>query len=404
MLLSLAWKNIWRNKKRSLIVLVAIALGLWGALLSGAVMTGWGESLVETAVDRNLGHIQLHQPGFIENREVARFIPHGIEILDRIRSMPGVKAVSGRTLVDGMAASAASTFGVSIEGIDPAQAARVTTISRMIVAGSYFGGTGKNPIVVGSKLAERLHLRLRSKVVLSFQAMNGNLVYAAFRVRGIFKSDSAQFDKTHVFLRRPDLLRLLGCPPVVHEIVVRAISSKHLPQLAAALKAAYPGLSVKTWKELSPEVAVAAAAMEGWSYIFVGVILAALIFGITNTMLMAVMERVQELGILLAVGMKKSFVFTMILLETVMLSLTGGVCGMLLGKATVMMLAHTGIDLSAFASSLERFGTGTRLYPYLPAGIYFALLGMIIVAACLASTIPAIKAVRLQPSEAIRTG
>ena len=402
MLLTLAWKNIWRNRKRSLIILIAITLGLWGALLAGAIMTGWGESMVNTAIKRNLAHIQLHQPGFAENREVTRYIPNGMQILAKIRTMPGVQAVSGRTLVDGMAASAASTFGVTIEGIDPDQAMKVTSISRMLVAGSYFGGMDKNPIVVGAKLAERLHLKLHSKVVLNFQGMDGNLVYAAFRVQGIFKSDSAVFDKSHVFLKRPDLLRLLGSSPVIHEIAVRAVSSRHLPQLVASLQTAYPKLSVKTWKELSPEVAVTAAALESWSYLFVGIILMALVFGITNTMLMAVMERIQELGILLAVGMKRSYVFSMILLETVMLSLTGGICGMLLGKVTIAALSHTGIDFSAFASSLEMFGSATRVYPYLPSGIYLALLGMIVVAAAAASALPALKAIRLRPSEAIR--
>ena len=357
--------------------------------------------MVNTAIKRNLAHIQLHQPGFAENREVTRYIPNGMKILAKIRTMPGVQAVSGRTLVDGMAASAASTLGLPSRN-RPDQAVRVNSISRMLVAGSYFGGTDKNPIVVGAKLAERLHLKLHSKVVLNFQGMDGNLVYAAFRVRGIFKSDSAVFDKSHVFLRRPDLLRLLGSPPILHEIAVRAVSSRHLPRLVASLQAAYPKLSVKTWKELSPEVAVTAAALESWSYLFVGIILMALVFGITNTMLMAVMERIQELGILLAVGMKRSYVFSMILLETVMLSLTGGICGMLLGKVTIAALSHTGIDFSAFASSLEMFGSATRVYPYLPSGIYLALLGMIVVAAAAASALPALKAIRLRPSEAIR--
>ncbi len=402
MLLALAWKNIWRSKKRSLIIIAAISFGLWGALLAGAVMMGWGESMVNTAIDRDLGHIQVHRPGFMRDRESGLFIPDGFEVIKHIEEVAGVKAVSGRTLVQGMAASAASTFGVDIVGIDPGRARQVTDISELIIAGSYFGADGKNAIVIGKKLADRLNLKPHSKVVLSFQAMDGNLVYAAFRVDGIFKSESSLFDKSHVFVRQTDLFRLLNTAPIVHEIAVRAESSRMMPAVAAALASSYPHLSIRTWKSLSPEIAVTAAAMESWSYIFIAIILMALIFGITNTMLMAVMERIQELGILIAVGMKRKKVFLMILLETLMLSLTGGVCGMLLGGITILVLSHTGLDFSSFASSLESFGAGTILYPFLPAGMYFALVAMIIAAASLASALPAWKATRIQPSEAIR--
>jgi len=402
MLPSLAWKNIWRSKKRSFIIIAAIAFGLWGALLAGALMMGWGESVVNTAIDRDLGHIQLHKPDFIRDRELKLSIPSGMDVIRHIREIPGVKAVSGRTLVEGMAASAASTYGGEIAGIDPERAKQVTDIHNLIVAGAYFDSRGKNQIVVGKKLAERLNLKLHSKVVLSFQDVDNNLVYAAFRVNGIFKSESSEFDKTHVFVKQTDLFRLLNTAPIVHEIAVRADSSKLMPRIAAALKSSYPDLSVKTWKALSPEIAVTAAAMESWSYIFIAIILMALIFGITNTMLMAVMERIQELGILIAVGMQRKKVFVMILLETLMLSLTGGFCGMILGGGTIFVLSRTGIDFSRFASSLESFGAGTTLYPFLPVEMYVALVAMIIAAAALASAIPAWKAMRIQPSEAIR--
>jgi putative ABC transport system permease protein len=403
MLLALAWKNIWRNKKRSLIIIIAITFGLWGGLLAGAIMMGWGESMVNTAIDRNLAHIQIHKTGYSSSREVSQYIPGGVQMLDQIRSIPGVEAVSGRTLVDGMAASPSSTFGVTIEGIVPDQAKKVTDIHKLLIDGSYFGGKGKNPIVIGKKLADRLNLKLRSKVVLSFQAMDSTLVYAAFRVVGIFKSESSLFDQSHVFVQQSDLLRLLNTAPVIHEIAVRAQSSQLMPEVFTALQSRYPGLSIQTWKELAPEVAVTAAAMESWSYLFVGIILMALIFGITNTMLMAVMERIRELGILIAVGMKKSKVFLMILLETIMLSFTGGISGMIVGGATIAVLSHTGINFSAFASSLESFGASTILYPFLPAGMYIALVVMIIVASSVASTMPAWKATHLQPSQAIRT-
>jgi putative ABC transport system permease protein len=399
----LAWKNIWRNRKRSLVIITAITFGLWGGLLADAVMMGWGESMVNTAIDRNLAHVQVHKPGYTVERDVKLYIPEGMDILRNIRSMKGVKAASGRTLAEGMAASPASTFGVQIEGIDPEKEMRVTNIDDLLVDGKYLEDKNKNPVLIGKKLADRLNLKLKSKLVLSFQAADNSLVYGAFRITGIYKSSSSAFDQSHVFILRKDLIRLLDSPGIIHEIAVRTDSSGAVPSVSAELRKEYPDLSIETWKELSPETAAIAGAMESWSYVFVGIILMALFFGITNTMLMAVMERIQELGILMAVGMKKGKVFRMILMETIMLSVTGGVCGMIAGAFTITALSRTGVDLTAFASSLESFGASTILYPFLPAEMYMELVAMIIAAACIAATMPAWKAMRLKPSEAIRT-
>jgi len=402
MLASLAWKNIWRNKKRSLIIVLAITLGLWGCLLAGAVWMGWGESMVNTAIDRDLAHIQIHKKGFIQNKEITNFIPEGFQILKQTRSIPEVKAVSSRTVVEGMAASPTSTFGVKIVGIVPAEAKEVTDVHKRLIAGKYFEGDSRNPTVIGKKLADRLNLKLHSKIILSFQAMDGSLVYAACRIVGIYKTESALFDQLNVFVRQNDLFRLLNSEPIIHEIAIRTESSRTMLQVYDVLKVKYSNLSVQTWKELSPEVAVTAAAMESFTYLFLVIILFALLFGITNTMLMAVMERIRELGVLIAVGMKKGKVFAMILLETILLSITGGIAGFAIGGLTIAYFAHAGIDFSAFASSLESFGASTILYPFLPMSMYIALPIMIIVTASLAAALPAWKAIHIQPSSAIR--
>jgi len=142
--------------------------------------------------------------------------------------------------------------------------------------------------------------------------------------------------------------------------------------------------------------------MQSFTILFVVIILLALVFGITNTMLMSVMERTREIGILLAVGMKKIKIFTMILLETIMLSISGGLTGIVLGLATISYFAMEGIDLTAVAASLESFGASTLLYPFLPAAMYFTLTILVIIAATIAAIYPALKAIRLQPAEAVR--
>ncbi len=402
MLFSLAWKNIWRNKKRSFIIIAAIGLGLWGSLFAGAVWMGWGESMVNSAISRDLAHVQIHQVNFLQDKTINNFIPNGFQILRACRQISGVQAVSGRALIEAMAASPTSTFGVKIVGIVPEQARQVTDIHTRLLAGDYFESDSQNPVVIGKKLADRLNLRLKSKIVLSFQGLDGSLNYVACRIVGIYKTESGYFDESHVFMKQSDLFRLLNTTPILHEIAIRAESSQLMPTVYQTAKTRFPGLSVKTWKQLAPEIAITSAAMESFTYMFIMIILFALLFGITNTMLMAVMERFRELGVLIAVGMKQGRVFLMILLETVMLSLTGGIIGFLLGAGTIAYTTQSGIDFSAFASGLASFGASTTVRPILPLEMYIALPIMIIVTASISAILPAWKAIHIQPAKSIR--
>lgn len=402
MLLTLAWKNVWRNKKRSMIIVAAIAFGLWGGLMAGAIMMAWGESMVNTAIDRNLAHIQIHQKDYLREKEITQFIPDGPQVLKEVSALPGVKAVSGRTLAEGMASSPTSSFGVTIIGIVPEAARQVTNIHQKLIEGSYFGAGSRNPVVIGKKLADRLGAHLKSKIVLSFQALDGSLVYAACRVVGLYRTESSYFDEANVFMTQSDLRRLLGAGPIIHEIAIRTETSRQMLPVYRSLKQRYPQLDVKTWKEIAPEIAITASSMEGFTYLFLVIILFALLFGITNTMLMAVVERFRELGILMAVGMKRIRVFSMILLETVLLSVTGGILGIIIGVLSIAVTAHTGIDFSRFASGLASFGTSTTIYPFLPVEMYIILPIMIFFTAMVAAGLPAWKAIHIQPAEAIR--
>ena len=403
MLISLAWKNIWRNKKRSLIILTAIIFGLWGGLMSGAIMMGMGESMVETAINRDLAHIQIHEKSFINEKDISNYIPNGLQILSEAKKIDEVEAVSGRTLIDGMAASPSSTFGAKIIGINPEDAKKVTDVHEKLIEGKYFESKRKNQIVIGKKLAKRLNLKIRSKIVLSFQDLDGAIVYIACRVVGIFKTESSVFDEMNVFVNQTDLFRELATEPIIHEIAVRVESIKTITTTNELVKTNFNTLDVQTWKELAPEVAFLSITMQNFTYMFVAIILFALLFGITNTMLMSVMDRVRELGVLIAVGMKKGKVFAMILFETIFLSITGGLGGILLGGVTINYFSYSGINLSNFASSFESFGSSSILYPFLPFIMYIVLTIMIVFAASIAAIVPALKAIKLDPSEAIRT-
>jgi len=403
MLLTLAWKNIWRNKKRSLIILTAIALGLWAGLFSVAISIGVWEATINSTIDRNLSHIQIHTKEFKDEKLISNYIPDGNTIADDIRKDKRIKEVSGRVLIEGMASSPTSSSGVNIIGINPENEKEVTSISSYIEEGKFFETEKRNPALIGKKLADKLGLKLGSKIVLTFQNIDTTLNYAAFRITGIFKTESTNFDQSHLFVKNTDLYKTMESEPIISEIAIRLNSSDDLNFVYSKLQLDYSSLKVETWKQLAPELEFTYEMLILELEIFLGIILAALLFGITNTMLMSVMDRIREFGVLMAVGMKRVRVFFLILIETFVLSIFGGIVGMLLGGITIWYLSDKGIDLSIFAEGLNAYGMPTQMYPVLPLYFYFVLILMIIITAIIAAIYPSIKTIKLMPAKAIRT-
>ncbi len=404
MLLQLAWKNIWRNKKRSVIIILATAFGLWGGLFSDAVMMGMTESSIETAINLDIAHIQIHKPGYLDENDIRSFIPNSAAVVSRLRENPNVKAVSPRMMIQGIASSPSSSFPIQITGVEAETESKVTTLKQKIIDGTYLYSDKRNPAFIGKKLATRLNLKLHSKFVLSFQDLHGDIVYMSCRVSGIFKSASSEFDQSHIFIKQRDLKRILNINrPLIHEIAIRLHNSSKVVTVTQSLKTIFPNLDVQSWNELAPELAYINDTMFVYSYMFVVIILLALLFGITNTMLMSVVDRIREFGVLIAIGMKKGRTFSLIILETILLSLTGGALGIIIGYATIAFFGTIGIDLSIIAKSLESFGAETILYPTLPVELYIILTIMIVVTANIAAIFPAWKATHLLPAEAVRS-
>lgn len=401
MLVLIAWKNVWRNKRRSAIMITAIMIGLWSGVFAVGVASGVYDSMIRTAIDRSLAHVQIHAPGFREERVITSFIQHADSVLNVVRTFKAVTAASDRTLIDGMGSSPTSSQGLTIVGIDPDMEKAVTTISTHLVSGTYFGGSERLPIVVGQKFAERLGLKERAKVVLSFQRPDGTIVYGAFRIVAIFNTESSEFDGTTVFVRRTDLEGLTGIP-LIHEIAIRLVSNDSLAAAAQEIRAAFPALDVDSWRDLAPELKIVESG-DVFMTIFLGIILLALMFGITNTMLMSVLDRVREFGVLMAVGMKRKHIYLMITIETLFLSVTGAVSGVLLGAATVAWWGHAGINLAWFAEGLSKYGISSHLFPVVHTTMYATLGLMVLLTACIAAVYPALKAIRLNPAVALAT-
>lgn len=405
MLLQIAWKNIWRNKVRSLVILTAIALGIFAGVFNMAFFYGMVEQRIETVISTEASHIQIHQKNYVEDPEIKKNIEQAADMANSIGRLESVKQTTCRTIINAMISSAESGSGIRLLGINPEDEMNVTDISSRLLDGKYLEGIKRNPILIGEKLAEKLGVKLRSKVVVTLQDLEGEMIYASFRVAGIYKTTNTTYDEMTAFVRKTDLENLTGLPgDGAHEIAILLNNSETLDSTMAYLRSEYPDLDIKSWRDIMPEVGLIEESMDVSMYVFMGIILFALLFGIINTMLMAVLERRKELGMLMAVGMNKRRVFSMITLETIVLSLTGGVFGILMGGLFTFFLSQNGIDLSnwGWSGAYESLGYDTVVYPLLKSSMLIRVTIMVIITGFIGSLYPARKALKLNPAEAIR--
>jgi len=409
MIFSIAWKNVWRNKLRSSIVIASMVIGLIGGIFYLAFAKGMAQQQVNSAIHTEISNIQLHNPEFLINNEISFTINNADEKIKRIKTINGVKEAVYRITSAAMASSAITGTGIFVNGIDYKEEAKVTNISTLLVNGTYFDVKYKNPIVVGEKLAEKLKVKIGSKIVITIQNINGEIAYSAFRIAGIYKTHNSNFDEMNVFVTQQDLANIIGTSPnSATEIAVLLNHNQLTRSVSKEIKKAFSKeisqkiLVVRTWEEISPVLKMLNEMTIQYSMIFVIIILVALSFGIINTMLMAIMERVREIGMLMAIGMNKTKVFFMITLETVFLSITGGILGLSISWILVEIMGITGIDLSSIADGLNSMGYSSYVYPELDL-IYYGLIGLlVVVTAIFASIMPARKALKFNPAQAVR--
>jgi ABC-type lipoprotein release transport system permease subunit len=403
MIWSISWKNIWRNKVRSGVILAAIALGLTAGIFSSAFFTGMVNQRVEQAISNELSHIQIHHKDFRKTTELKFYMTGVDEKADSIKNIDHVTGVSKRIVIYSMVASAETAAGVKITGVIPEDERKVTGLHEKIIDGAYFEGVKRNPVVIGKKLAEKLKIKVRSKVVITLQDMDKNITGGAFRVVGIFETANTGFDENNIYVRYSDLSRLTDMPPdVCHEIAILIDDNNQTVAVDDQVKKMFPDLEVLNWKEISPEMSYLTEMMNLYNYIFIVIILFALLFGIINTMLMVVLERRKELGMLLAIGMSRVRVFMMIMLETVLLSLTGGVLGIILGGLVSGYFGKNPINLSRWTEGYSQLGYDTIVYTHIETDNYIVITIMVIITGIVAALYPAYKALKYDPAEALR--
>jgi ABC-type lipoprotein release transport system permease subunit len=397
----MAWRNVWRNPRRTAVVVTAVAVGIAGAIVAMAVNFGMAMQMVETAIKTELGHIQIHAAGYDANPELKVRMTDGGSVLgDTLEGLDDVTAFARRVRGEGLVTSSQSSVGVRVIGIEPQREAAVSIIADSISDGVYLDGTRRR-VLIGERLAKRLHVGVGDKLVLSATDLTGDIAGEGVRVGGVFHTPSALLDSSTVFLPIGESQSLLQLDRAISEIVIVGDDSSSTDALRDELVARFGDHEVRSWKELRPVLQYMITVMDQMGWFMYGAVFIAMLFGIANVLLMTVYERVREIGILMAVGMSRSRLAASVVIESLLVTGLGVVIGYAFALGGVSLLSG-GIDLSYFASGLEALGVGQTIVPVLRAGDFVIPTVVAIGTACVASGWPAFRATRFRPAEAVR--
>jgi len=402
-IIKISWRNIWRNKLRSLVVILSIIFGLLGGIIIIAMSYGLNDERMNNAVDTYLSHIQIHNILFSEDYSIKHTI-NNLDLIEKaINEDERVVSYSKRIVLNGMLSNSNGSYGIQVKGIDPEEEVKVTNTYEKIIDGEYFRSKRDNTILVGKKLADKLNLKLKSKVVITFQDENYDLTSLLYRVEGIFRSGNSRYDEMNVFVKNKSIIKNLPgfngyheMPILLSDIELRGEVKKDLIPLSS-------DNIVEGWDDISKELAYANEMLSAVLYIFMMIILSGLSFGVINTMLMAILERRKEIGMLMSIGMNRYKIFMMISFETIFLSLIALPFGLITSYLIVEYYSVVGIDLSVVEAGLENFGVGTRLYFKVPNEEYYYVSLMVFVISIFSSIFPSIRALKINPVEATKT-
>jgi len=404
MFLQLGWRNIWRNRRRTLVILTAVVIGVWSMIFLGALMRGIADQFVRNGIATLTGHVQVHEKGYRSDPAVQNSIENPARVEAALTAVlpPDAQWVP-RVRVSAIASNARHSTGVTMVGIDPPREAAVSFIGGAITEGRYLKSDDPYGIVVGQALAERFDTHLGYKLILMSQDTEGEIASRAFRIVGVYRAEMEATEKQFVFVTLPAAQEMLRLSHGISEFVVLLAEHGEADHVADTLRAELPAAEyeVNTWQEILPMVSAIMKIYDWFIFLWFLVVFIAMGFGIVNTTLMAVFERIKEFGLLKALGMKPWWIVRGVLVESFCLLILGMAIGNAVGFLSVLVLSGTGIDLSALAAGMEYWGMSRVIYPHivgqdvLMANLVVFILGLVV------SLYPAVKAARFTPVEAL---
>jgi putative ABC transport system permease protein len=402
----ISWRNVWRQKRRSLVVVSSIAIGIFAMFLSVGFSNGMMVQMVDNTIGLTLGDIAIHREGFQDNMKLElNFIPDS-QIYEILNGNESIKAYAPKVKAKGMIRSGEASRGVMIIGIDPVRERNVSTISRYMIkksGGRYLADPGEDEIIISRSLAEKLDLYIGDRAVLMFQDEHHEIVGVGLEVVGFFETPMGRFDKSVVFMGIKKLQEITGLGEAVSEITITVSNENSVDSVKQKLigKIKKGGLEILSWKDMAPNLVSTIQLINAAMIIFFMIIFITVIFSIANTLIMSIIERFHEIGVMKCVGTRPAHIFFMIIYEAINLGLIGLAAGIATGVPAVLLLGHFGIDMSIAMDTVRTMGTGNTIYPILYLKDILNASGIVFITTIIAAIYPAIKATVIKPLEAL---
>jgi ABC-type lipoprotein release transport system permease subunit len=403
MLIQIAWRNIWRNPRRTTVILLAVVVGVWSMVFLGALMDGISDQIIRNGISTLTGSIQIHHQGY-RNDPVVQNSMHGMDEAGQVLAsiLPSGSRWSPRIRVNAIASNARHSSGVSLVGIDFTREAPVSFTGQAPIEGRFPGPDDPYAIAIGQALAEKYGTGLGKKLVLMSQSSDGEVASRAFQIVGMYRTELEATEKTFVFISLNAARDMLKLEKGLSEICILLPDMTSAAPVAESIKAALPDTyEVHTWDEIMPMIKAHMEIARKSTLIWYLVVFIAMGFGIVNTMLMAVFERMREFGLLKALGMKPRRILCQVLTESFFLLIMGMMIGNLISLISILSIHNTGINLTAFAAGTEYVGMSRVIYPALKSVHAAIANGVVLVLGLMVSTYPALKAAGFTPVEAM---
>ena len=399
LLFQLSSRNLFRHRRRNLMLLAAIVVAVAGVTLTNSLIRGMQFDMRESAVANLTGHVKILAPGYRDdpNIEKSFTLAKNWQPDFPVEQLEGWAA---RIRIPAVIMSERETRGIQLVGVDPAQE-NISFLGKVQHSGELLRGPEDNRVLIGAELARQLETELGRRLVIITQGMDGKNREAGFRIAGLFDAEGTGLEKQFVFTGVTALQKLVDAE-VVTEVSIRLTDEAQEFSLKTALTNFFTGLDVLDWQQLEPQAAAMFIFADSAIFIWFLVMMGALIFGLINTLITAVMERIREFGMLRAVGMRPSMVILQVVIESTLIMSLGVALGIALGWMLTTQWLGDGIDLAQWAEGIEMAGMGTRLTPRLMVGDLVLVPGMSLGFGVLAALYPAWRAVKIKPLEALR--
>ena len=397
----LAWRNLWRNYRRTLIMLLAISVGVWAMIFMTALLRGMVDNMVRTGIGVLPGHVQIHAMEYRDDPSVTHSLPAASEALLKVLEGEHVVAWTDRVKVPAMISSEQDYRGITLLGIDPRGEMALGFNSTDVIEGRFLDGPDDRGIVIGKKLMERLETRLGKRVVVMSQDPENTIADRGFRVVGVYEADLESREESFVYAGRDVIQAMLGMGSGISEIAILGHDYRTPERLTSSIRDVVPAdQEVLSWLELDPYLSTMMRVMDGFVLVWMVVIFLALSFGLVNTLMMAIFERVREIGLMRALGMRPSAIVYQILVESLMLLVLGLLAGNVLAISTIVWLKD-GIDVSAVSEGMEMMGAASVMYPVMEWPDLVLANAVVIGLGIITSLLPAWRAAQYRPVEAL---